>query len=220
MLTDIIHGDIKPDNVLIFKANSGSFFAKVADFGFSTWFAHNDNHIRLPECPLWNAPEWVEYPDFTSAQAMKADVFSFGMLCLWFMFEKYLSGVLPLPEIAQSARTPYTYEGQHRSLRFLADLKKNGSMTQLAHQLVMTEVGLNAESRLMLQQFFSGCLAYDPQSRDVDIQHSLKHMNIHQYKSLLLAMKSAKHDSRTQPFAQAPVGEMSLPVDHDFKVRN
>jgi len=102
------------------------------------------------------------------------------------MFEKYLSGALPLPEAAHPARSSYT--GKDRSLQFLADLKKKDSLAQLASQLVMAEAGLNAESRLILEQFFKGCLARDPKSRDVDIQYLLKNMKMHEYELLILAL--------------------------------
>lgn len=168
--------------MLIFKGDNGSFTAKVADFGVSTWSAHDDYRITLPESWPWYAPEIYEYPEFSPQQAVKADVFSFGMLCLWFMFEKYLSGVLPLPEgAAQLTRSSYTYKSEDRSFHFLADLKKEDSLTQLASQLVTVETGLDVDSRQILEQFFRGCLACDPNARDVDIQYLLKHMNIHQY---------------------------------------
>ena len=31
-----MHGDIKPENVLIFRDTNGLFVAKVTDFGYST----------------------------------------------------------------------------------------------------------------------------------------------------------------------------------------
>lgn len=177
----IIHGDIKPHNIIIFRGDDGSFTAKITDFGFSTRYLHDDDHIMLPESWPWYAPECREYPGFSPQQALITDVFSFGMLCLWFIFEKYLSGVLQLPGAVQSERTSYNCETKHRSLEFLDDLKKRRYLTQFAGQLVMAETSLDAETRRMLECFFNGCLECDPQSRDINIQYSLNHMNIHQY---------------------------------------
>jgi serine/threonine protein kinase len=215
----ITHGDIKPQNVLIFKSDNGSYTAKVADFGVSTWSADDDHRITLPESWPWYAPEIYEYPEFSPQQAVKADVFSFGMLCLWFMFEKYFSGVLPLPEVVQLMRSSYNYKGESWSFQFLADLKKDDSLTQLASQLVMVETGLDVESRQILDQFFKKCLACDPKSRDVDIQYLLKHINIHQYVLLASAMNFAKYCSRTQPIASSAMTEIVSSMDHDFTVR-
>ncbi|KAF5122584.1 putative serine/threonine-protein kinase roco5 [Metarhizium anisopliae] len=198
---DIVHGDIKPQNVLVFQDSTGSLTTKVADFGFSTWYARDDTRIILPRSPPWYAPECDEYPDFTPAQAVKTDVFSFGLLCAWFLFERYLSGALPLPEAAQLERPPYTYEGEERALKLLGDLKRTDSLTRLANQLVLAEEALDAVTSQMLQNFFSGCLVSDPALRDVDIQHSLKHMDIYGMK----------------PVTRVPVEIPSLSVD-DFKI--
>ncbi|KAF4335478.1 kinesin [Fusarium beomiforme] len=76
---DVIHGDIKPQNILIFKRDD-AFSAKVADFGYSAWYAPDDKNIVLPRSPLWHAPEIDEYPEFSSEMALKTDVYSFGLL--------------------------------------------------------------------------------------------------------------------------------------------
>lgn len=129
VLLDIIHGDVKPHNVLVFKADNSSFTTKVADFGFSIRFTQDDNTcIKLARSPLWYAPECDEQPEFTSSQPLKTDVFSFGLLCVWFLFEKCLSGILPLPESAQLEIPSHTYEGEEPALKILNDLKKEGSL--------------------------------------------------------------------------------------------
>jgi serine/threonine protein kinase len=161
-LSDIVHGDVKPQNVLVFRADDGSFTAKVADFGFSTRYAQDDTHIVLHQSWPWHAPEFDEYHEFTPVQALKTDVFSFGLLCLWFLFEESLSGILPLPMAAQWKSPSHVYKGE-----------------DFANQLVIAEVGFNNETKHMLQNYFGGCLASDPMVRDVDMQHSLQHMNIY-----------------------------------------
>ncbi|RYP86564.1 hypothetical protein DL769_000736 [Monosporascus sp. CRB-8-3] len=201
-LNHIIHGDIKPQNVLIVQDSSGFFSAKVADFGFATPYAE-DSSSRVVLCgtPLWRAPEVVDYPDFTPAQAMRTDVFSFGMLCLWFVFEKYLSGVLPLPPSVQfSMRTPQSYGDKHRSLQFLKDLKLEGCLTQFANNLVDAEPDLSVKSKQALQIFFTRCLEYDPQLREADISRVLHHLDLH----------------LSQQVAVPPLDAMAPPRDNEF----
>lgn len=178
-LSDIVHGDVKPQNVLVFRADDGSFTAKVADFGFSTRYAQDDTRIVLHWSRPWRAPEFDEYHEFTPVQALKTDVFSFGLLCLWFLFEKSLSGILPLPRVAQLESLSHAYKGEEQAFELLDDLKKTDSLVRFANQLVIAEAGFNDETKDMLQNYFSGCLVSDPTVRDVDMQHSLKHMNIH-----------------------------------------
>ncbi|KAI3323625.1 kinase-like domain-containing protein [Xylariaceae sp. AK1471] len=171
----IIHGDIKPHNVFIFKGDDDSFVAKVADFGFSTWHADHHNHIVLPESWPWYAPECHEYPQFSVKGALKTDVFSFGMLCLWFTFEKNLSGLLPLPAAESAGVSIRGQEGVDPAFLILENSKKENSLVQLARQLVAAEAGLDAEYKRMLYQFFGGCLSCDPRLRDATVEETLKH---------------------------------------------
>ncbi|KAL8726452.1 MAG: hypothetical protein Q9166_006705 [cf. Caloplaca sp. 2 TL-2023] len=85
---NIIHGDIKPENVLIFNENnenSYGYYAKLSDFGYSTWFARDDELIKMPKSQPWCAPEW-HHRGFRVSDAMKMDAYSFGMLSFWLLF--------------------------------------------------------------------------------------------------------------------------------------
>ena len=81
----VIHGDIKPENVLVFSEDDGAYVAKVTDFGYSTLFITESDLITMPKSSPWTAPErhhraiWPE-------EAKKMDAYSFGMLCLWLLF--------------------------------------------------------------------------------------------------------------------------------------
>ena len=84
---DIIHGDIKPEHILISKAeNSAAYVAQVAGFRYST--INTDHPIYTPRSQGWTAPEW--HPrGFYYLDAEKMDVYSFGLLCLWlFSFDE------------------------------------------------------------------------------------------------------------------------------------
>ena len=84
---DVIHGDIKPENILISKAdNAAAYVAQVIDFGYST--LRTDQPINMPRSHGWTAPEW-HHRGFNYADAEKMDVYSFGLLCLWlFAFDE------------------------------------------------------------------------------------------------------------------------------------
>ncbi len=83
-MSDIIHGDIKPQNLLVFNHKRRSHIIKVADFGYSTRWASTNDLIQMPRSEPWTALEW-HHRGFTPAQAKLFDVYSFGMLVLWLL---------------------------------------------------------------------------------------------------------------------------------------
>ena len=159
-----MHGDVKPQNILIYK-EGGDFTARVTDFAYSTRFVNENDLIHVPKTEPWNAPEHHD-GQFTQAQAQKMDVFSFGMLCTWVMFEKYLSKDTPLPHEARWAERYFqSEEGKHLSLRILKDLKQAGRLAIVAQQLVMAEKHLDDGKKQALQEFLSVSLAMNPSER-------------------------------------------------------
>lgn len=80
----IIHGDIKPENVLIFFDHDSRPLAKVTDFGYSTVFATDRDLVTMPDSGVWTAPE-RHYRGFYPEKAKKMDIYSFGMLCVWLL---------------------------------------------------------------------------------------------------------------------------------------
>lgn len=79
----VFHGDLKPQNVLIFEDQYLTYTAKIADFDSSIFV----EDLRGPaygtsETPFWSAPERSE--PLTGEKLMKADIYSLGLL-LWDM---------------------------------------------------------------------------------------------------------------------------------------
>ncbi|KAI1353855.1 hypothetical protein F5Y01DRAFT_312448 [Xylaria sp. FL0043] len=82
----IVHGDIKPGNVLVFGKQEP--VPKLADFGFAA-FASN-KYIKIVGTEIWRAPEITSRLTHTLKQARLSDAFSFGLLCLWVIFRQDL----------------------------------------------------------------------------------------------------------------------------------
>ncbi|KAF5553614.1 serine threonine kinase [Fusarium napiforme] len=71
----IIHGDIKPANVLIFKDPQLTYVAKIADFGSSLLRSDIKSPMKLPfGSGFWQAPECRDHLD--GDQLTKADIYS------------------------------------------------------------------------------------------------------------------------------------------------
>ncbi|KAF5582072.1 serine threonine kinase [Fusarium pseudoanthophilum] len=81
---DVAHGDVKPDNVLIFPrvGRQEAFMAKLTDFGHSV-SAHQGLTSMPAHTPQWCAPEVLDYNHRLDFSGMKAtDVYSFGLVVL------------------------------------------------------------------------------------------------------------------------------------------
>lgn len=107
----IIHGDIKPANILIHQNDQKQFVPRVTDFGYSTWLGGADDMVFMPRTLHWTAPEW-HHRGITSTSAVKMDIYSFGLLCLWLLF--YRDGettstlahqlVMEMPDVSDEQR--------------------------------------------------------------------------------------------------------------------
>ena len=189
----IIHGDVKPNNVLVFSdsQNATTFFAKVIDFGYSSQFSHEEDKILMPKSPPWHAPEYRGA--CTPAESRKMDIFSFGMLCLWILFEKYLSQVIPLPAEVAWAREyfPKARQNDFTSI-FLARLKSENKLSSLANQLLLHAPEFPVEKQNGLQQFFRVSLQNDPFKRASEMTEcfgsfctqAVRHFNVYIYREL------------------------------------
>jgi serine/threonine protein kinase len=81
-LAGILHGDIKPSNILVFKNKDRGFIAKLADFGSSIPL-HNSKFPRraCPGTPLFAAPETVgSSSDFSKDGLLKAEIYTLGLV--------------------------------------------------------------------------------------------------------------------------------------------
>ena len=137
----VVHGDIKPQNVLVFKdAITRKTTVKVADFGYSTLTAGESGMVFLPKSRPWNAPEH-HFGGFEAHEAKKTDVYSFGILCLWVIFGPTL----------------------------LERLKDEDSAEYIANSLVESMPGLNVEYRFRLKEVFSLTLPHNPGNRTCDL---------------------------------------------------
>ena len=76
---DVVHRDIKPDNVFLARArNAGSeFMVKVLDFGLATIVAADTRNTTALGSPLWMAPEQAQQDEPIS---LATDVWAFGLL--------------------------------------------------------------------------------------------------------------------------------------------
>ncbi len=152
----IIHGDIKPSNVLIYSEDDGRYRAKVTDFGYSSLFATDNDTITMPCSQPWTAPE-QHHREIPPAQARKMDAYSFGMLCLWLLFYN---------------RSP----DQDRNFREdFEELEKEPLSP--ACELLGTEIELQDQRKDDLRKLFTSTLARDLAERTADFTGLLQFLS-------------------------------------------
>ncbi|KAJ4424692.1 hypothetical protein N0V82_000620 [Gnomoniopsis sp. IMI 355080] len=179
---NIVHGDIKPENVLVYKNTESTarvgddgylapeLTARVADFGYSTRCANESCPLKLPISFPWNAPEHDRLArEWTPAQAKKADIYSYGLLSFWLLFHPWLCGQRSeghcCPSTASEAQS-----SSEVALDTLVQLKRNGELQQKAKELMLAEGSLGDRDQAALNDLFATSLSGHPDERELSMQ--------------------------------------------------
>ena len=92
------------------------------------------------------------------------------MLCLWLLFEKYLSGMAPLPEKARWIENCFPEKTHlHPSRHTLGELKDKNKLVALAQELFRAEQDTDDDIKSILEDFLTKSLALDPHNRLADL---------------------------------------------------
>ena len=166
----VVHGDIKPQNVLVFKdAITREITVKVADFGYSTLTVGESGKVILPKSRPWNAPEH-HFGEFNAQEAKKTDVYSFGMLCLWLLLGNRLSDIPQTTADGAAASISFNVPFEFIAGPTLLEcLKDEDRLEYTANQLMESMPGLNVEYRIRLKEIFSLALPHNPGKRTCDL---------------------------------------------------
>ncbi|KAJ5168573.1 uncharacterized protein N7482_004167 [Penicillium canariense] len=144
----IVHGDVKPDNVLVFTGPSENipFQAKLSDFGVCIDLEAPNQRFSLSDyrgTPAWLAPELVEW-----------DISRFGGFSpeLMFRFDAYSFGMVLL--------SIFTANGQ------VAALNRNpGQVPDHISKLLSSQNEIPSTLRIELRKAILGLMAEDPRNR-------------------------------------------------------
>jgi hypothetical protein len=96
------------------------------------------------------------------------DIFSFGMLCLWLLFETYFSRIMLPPQgldLAADAFSSSTESAKDILSKIKAELQT------CARQLLAAETAMDNDTRMALEEFFDSSLSKDPKKREMSLQN-------------------------------------------------
>jgi hypothetical protein len=163
--------------VLISSDSVSNYTAKVADFGYSTLAASEDDLIAMPISRPWNAPE-CDGRRVKLSEAKKMDAYSFGMLCLWILFkEKFFETALKYLETPEGRSDSVSFmepRGEYFRQSIVEKLKQLDKLQVLARELVDTTTGFSSQQRCNLVRFFDSTLTRDSNSRISDFRYLIK----------------------------------------------
>jgi serine/threonine protein kinase len=156
----IVHGDIKPRNILIFDHPNKRYMAKICDFGCSilvtsTIDSSGDHLVRLPGyTPPWHAPEAKEL--IRRDRLYLTDIFSFGLL-IWNILkfgDPFSEFDLPLEK--------------HARLEHIAGVLSSPILPEVIPARILKEtIGYDELECSLLAEIFRHSLSQRPEKRDL-----------------------------------------------------
>ena len=159
---DVVHGDVKPQNVLIFSDDPNveryttQGRAKLTDFGYSCFGTRDSDLVYLPFSNIWSAPEYHDRA-FELSAAKKVDIFSFGLTAVYLLFYWEVWDVkVVYPAVPQMRK-----------------IIKDGSMRRKIQEAIRDfykdEVQGEPQGAALLR-FFDFTLAHEADSRETDLE--------------------------------------------------
>ncbi|KAI1074719.1 kinase-like domain-containing protein [Whalleya microplaca] len=217
----IIHGDIKPLNVLVFRTADNAYTARVTDFGYSRRFASEDSQFTLPTSWPWSAPEHDRSQrKFNKCQARKTDIFSLGMLFLWFLFRDFLSGETALPSTSDWAQEFIVASDNAQLVEFasLDNLKYAGKLSVLSRQLIEADESFEGYKKSELGELLRLSLQNDPETRDTNIGGLLDRLAPDRYRQPNKRFESTSREPEYPQFSiSASIGQL---YRADYRLRS
>ena len=98
----VVHGDIKPQNILVFQTTDGRFHLRIADFG-SAKIARNESVTGSASRSFTRKYQPPEHDEKAPQPSRRADIWALG--CVFSEMLKWMMGI-PLNEIAPSRVSP------------------------------------------------------------------------------------------------------------------
>jgi serine/threonine protein kinase len=193
---DMVHGDMKPENIIMFSDPQKTLVPKLGDFGFAVIEAAEATDVMLGGTRTWRAPE--SYYRLPTSMLRFTDVYSFGLVAWSIALDGMDPFSLLLPEHLQAeahsmaidqlktednvfsllAYEEWILEWEHfkktrHTTTFPSELVKNGTETHTSLQIKHdSKPALCATLRQLpyyrsLESVLASTLSLHPEQRDL-----------------------------------------------------
>lgn len=120
----IVHGDLKPDNILIKKTATGNYTTKLIDFDDSYFDKEPPDNESIVGSPEYYSPElqlYVKEKVGKGSMTTKSDIFTLGII-----FTEYLNGKRPSFDEKYNSLAQSVADGNITSVRIKDDMEFPG----------------------------------------------------------------------------------------------
>ncbi len=164
---NIVHGDLKPDNILIKITKTGNYTTKLIDFDDSYFSsAPPKDREQVVGTPEYYSPELFDYISdedeevLGSVLTIKSDIFALGVI-----FSEYLTGSKPI--------IPEKFSGTYNAVKNGASIKFKSSkhLTPSLKELLISMLQLDAEKRPTIDEIASTLRNLKDESTGDDFEH-------------------------------------------------
>ncbi len=132
----IVHGDLKPDNILIKKTATGNYTTKLIDFDDSYFDKEPPDNESIVGSPEYYSPElqlYVKEKVGKGSMTTKSDIFTLGII-----FTEYLNGKRPSFDEKYNSLAQYVADGNKTSVKIKDDMEFPG-LSELINSMLSFE---------------------------------------------------------------------------------
>ncbi len=198
----IVHGDIKPDNILFKRTTKGMYTAKLIDFDSSFTEENMPTDEDFQGDMVYLAPEaFLFIAEETDRLTTKIDVFALGIL-----FHQYFSGELPEIDTSQ-------YDYAFESVLDGAGVKINPIIPDFMKQMIEKMLDREPENRPSVDELFETIRKYADEGGYLDGKVTFPERTSYGVpgKSSLIINMRKKEETSDGKEAEVPVEEPKDP---------
>ena len=204
----IVHGDVKPENVLMMDFD-GVAVPQVADFGYSATYTSIELTVVVSRTAPWHAPEVGRRMDgYLPIEAIRTDIFSFGMMCLWVLFGCDVVNHYGITR--DFANNHKCGEDAHDpSFKIINQLKEQDELRSFCRDQIQS-LDLEPGQSEHLTKLFEMTLSPNATDRASSLQQILEHLN---------SFLRSKLGDQAEPMVYNVAEDVALRQHYDFEVK-